>query len=117
MTCNAAEIQRLIDALESLEPAMHSLGTPLLADTPTTDALVACGSSARGALEAVLVEGTPHAAMYAAHCLGRIGDAAALPALEAAVARYVAKTPKEGDDFGVISAGRQAIERLGGTSP
>lgn len=116
MNCDDNHLRRLIGELASLEPAMYSLGTPLLTDTPTTDTLVACGARALLALEGALSAGEPRTAMYAAYCLGLIGDAAALPALRAALSRYATKLPKEAFDFGVVSAAQKAIERLGGGS-
>ncbi len=96
---------------------MHSLGTPLLADTPTTDALVGCGSQALGILEVALSDGEPRVAMYAAYCLGRIGDPRAVATLSAVLTRYKQKVPRQPFDFGVISAATQAIQRLGGAMP
>lgn len=113
MNCDDTELRQLIGALALIEPVI-SLGTPLLTDTPTTDALVACGARALPSLEAALAQGEARVAMYAAHCLGRIGDPAPLATLQATLQRYVGKLPKEAFDFGVIAAARQAVTRLGG---
>jgi HEAT repeat protein len=104
-------IRRLIGALAAQQPAFSSLGTPFLVDTETTSALVALGAAAVPALTTALgADATT--AMYAAYCLGQIGDRSALPALTQMRDSYAAKDPKAGDDYGALSAARRAIELL-----
>jgi HEAT repeat protein len=105
-------IKRLIDSLAGQEPPFSSLGTPFLVDTEVTEALVRRGKAAVPALTEALEHGEAKTAMYAAYCLGQIGDPAALPALEATRDRYLAKEPKAEYDFGVVSAANRAIEQL-----
>jgi HEAT repeat protein len=105
-------IKRLIAALADQEPPFSSLGTPFLVDTEVTDALVRRGKAAVPALTDALEHGEPKIAMYAAYCLGQIGDPATLPALAAARDKYLAREPKAEYDFGVVSAASRAIEQL-----
>jgi len=110
------KIGRLIDSLADQEPLFFSLGTPIVTDNEVTDDLIAWGKAAIPALTAALEHGEPKIAMYAAYCLGQIGDSAALPALEATREKYLAKEPKAEYDFGVVSASNRAIEQLQGSA-
>jgi HEAT repeat protein len=110
------DVQALISQLAQAEPPMQSLGTPLLADTETTRALVRIGQPAVAPLIAALDAADPKIATYAAYCLGLIGDRAAIAPLKRARARLETKQPKGPYDFGGLSAVDQALERLGGTA-
>jgi len=107
-----ARIKRLIESLAQHQPPFSSLGTPFLADTAATEALVSMGSTAVPALLEALASDNPKPAMYAAYCLGLIGDRTALPALRRTDGYYMAKEPKEEYDYGAISAVRRAVECL-----
>lgn len=105
-------IQKLIDSFAEHEPPFSSLGTPFLADTEATQALVEMGSDAIPALVKSLDDSNSKVAMYAAYVLGQMDDPSVLPALRQTKARYEAKEPKEEYDFGVISSAGRAIDRL-----
>lgn len=105
-------IDKLIASFIQHEPPFSSLGTPFLVDTETTEALVRFGRAAIPALEAALESGNPKIVMYAAYCLGQIGDQTVLPSLQSVEERYANKEPKEKYDYSVLSAVGRAIERL-----
>ncbi len=105
-------IKRLIDSFADQEPPLWMQGTPLLADTEATESLVRMGRTAVPALVNALDAQNPKIVMYAAFCLGLIGDRAALPALERTKGTYAASEPKGEYSFGVISAVNRALENL-----
>ena len=110
-------IEQFISSFAEHQPPFSSLGTPFLVDTEATNALVAIGTAAVPALTAALAANNPKIAMYAAYCLGHIGDTSVLPALRQIVDHYAAKEPKEEYDFAVISAANQAITQFVGLNP
>ncbi|HSL00270.1 MAG TPA: HEAT repeat domain-containing protein [Rubrobacteraceae bacterium] len=110
-------IDQLIASFAEHEPPFSSLGTPFLVDTEETEALVRKGEAAVPALETALEDDDPSIVMYAAYCLGFIGDRSALPALRRTRARHEARAPMQAEDYAVISAISQAEERLYGTRP
>ncbi|HEX9990088.1 MAG TPA: hypothetical protein VGE45_16645 [Chloroflexia bacterium] len=105
-------IKRLIESLADQEPPFSSLGTPFLVDNEVTEVLVGMGQAAVPALVEALRGRQPKVAMYAAYCLGQMGDLSIVPALLATREKYLMKEPKEEYDFGVMSAVDRAIERL-----
>ncbi|OYY68097.1 HEAT repeat domain-containing protein [Sphingomonas sp. 28-63-12] len=110
---SAEDFERLIGALGAIDPPFSSLGTPFLVDTRETAALVQHGSLAVTALEAALSSANPTIAMYAAYCLGLIGDARAVPTLREALRRHRDNQPKTSSDFAIESAIAGALNRLG----
>lgn len=110
----ARSTEELIASFAEHEPPFSSLGTPFLVDTEATDALVRKGAAAVPALEAALEDDDPKIVMYAAYCLGLIGDRPVLPALRRTRARYEARAPKQSEDYAVIGAVKRAEERLVG---
>jgi HEAT repeat protein len=106
------KIKKLISSFADHEPPFTSLGTPLLADTGATRGLVEMGQAAVPELIEGLSSDNPKIAMYAAYCLGQIGDQSALPALRRGKETYMAHEAKAQYDFGVISAMAQAEEKL-----
>lgn len=110
-------IDELIASFAWREPPFSSLGMPFLADTEATDAIVRMGEAAVPALEAALGDDDPKIAMYAAYCLGLIGNPSVLPALGRTRVRYEAREPKRSEDYAVIGAVSQAEERLGTAGP
>ena len=113
----ARSTDELIASFAEHEPPFSSLGMPFLVDTEATDALVRRRDAAVPALEAALEDDNPKIVMYAAYCLGLIGDRSVLPALRRARARNEAREPKQSEDYAVIGAVSQAEERLGGARP
>jgi hypothetical protein len=110
-------IDQLIASFAEHQPPFSSLGTPFLVDTEATDALVRMGGAAAPALEAALEDDNPKIVMYAAYCLGLMGDPSVLPSLRHTRARYEAREPKRAEDYAVIGAVSEAEERLGGAGP
>lgn len=113
---NQKKIKELISSFADHEPPFTSLGTPFLADTEATQDLVQMGQAAVPELIKGLSSDNPKTVMYAAYCLGQIGDRSALPALRQGKERYMAHEPKREYDFGVISAIDQAEEKLSAES-
>ncbi len=109
-------IKQLIDSFAEQEPPLWMQGTPLLADTEATESLVRMGRAAVPALVNALDAQNPKIVMYAAFCLGLIGDRSALPALERTKGKYVALEPKGEYSFGVISAVNRALDNLSARS-
>jgi HEAT repeat protein len=109
------KVQALISQLAQAEPAFHSLGTPVVADTDATRALVRIGRPAVPLLIAALDAPDAKMAMYAAYCLGQIQDSSAISALAGTKSRFEGKEPKGPYDFGVISAVNRALEQLAGS--
>jgi HEAT repeat protein len=109
-----AERSRLIQTLAEEEPAFFSLGTPVLVDGDATRALVADGRDAVPQLIRALEADDPKVAMYAAYCLGQIGDPSAAPHLRSLSSRYAAKEPASEYDTGVASVATAAADRLVG---
>lgn len=107
-----AEVKKLISSFAEHEPPLWNHGVPFLVDTLATQTLVQMGQEAVPGLIEGLDSENPKIAMYAAYCLGQIGDGSALPALRQARERYLAQEPKREYDFGVISAMDQAEEKL-----
>lgn len=110
------ERSRLIEALAEEEPAFFSLGTPVLADGDVTRALVADGQAAVPQLVRALEGDDSKIAMFAAYCLGQIGDRSAVPHLLSLRSRYTAKEPTSEFDLGAVSAATAALDRLVATS-
>jgi hypothetical protein len=104
----------LIASFAEHEPPVSSMGTPFLVDTEATEVLVRKGEAAVPALEAALEDDDPRIVMYAAYCLGLIGDRSVLPALGRTRARFETCDPKRSEDYAVIGAVNQAEQRLGG---
>jgi HEAT repeat protein len=109
---DADRLDALIASFARLEPPFSSLGTPFLVDTEATNAVVALGSAALPKLGEALAGKDANIAMYAAYCLGLIGDPAALPALLRARERYASHEPKQAGDYAVLSGIDRAVERL-----
>jgi HEAT repeat protein len=105
-------IKRLIDSFAGQEPPLWMQGTPLLADTEATESLVRMGHTAVPALVNALDAQNPKIVMYAAFCLGLIGDRSALAALERTKGEYAAIEPKGQYGFGVISTVNRALDNL-----
>lgn len=109
---DARSLEELIAEFARHEPPMESLGTPFITDTDTTRAIVRRGSAAVPALKAALRDTNSRIVMYAAYCLGLIGDPTVQSALRETREGYQAREPKQGLDFAVISSTSQALARL-----
>jgi HEAT repeat protein len=108
----AGDVGKWIRALADQAPPFTSLGTPFLTDTEATRSLVNIGASAVPALVHALDHENAKVVMYAAYCLGLIGDRSAIPALRRVKEKYSRREPRTEYDFGVISAVNKAEERL-----
>jgi HEAT repeat protein len=105
-------MEELIASLAQIEPPFSSLGTPFFVDTEQTREIVHHGVAAVPALQAALGSADPTIVMYAAYCLGLIGERSALPSLLNTRTHYQTREPKQENDFAVISAVKQAEDRL-----
>jgi HEAT repeat protein len=106
-------LEELIASFADNEPAFWSLGTPVIGDTASTDAVVRMGVRAVPALRAALRNGNPKIVVYAAYSLGRIGDADSLPLLHRVLEEFDSKSQKSSYDFAAIEVISQATKRLG----
>jgi HEAT repeat protein len=106
------EIEKWIEALVDLEPPFTSLGAPFLVDTEATQALVEMGEIAVPALVDALGNENSKVVMYAAYCLGLIGDPSVVPQLRRIQENFASREPRSEYDFGVIGAAKQAEQRL-----
>ncbi len=104
--------RELVASFAEQEPPASSLGTPFLADTEATQALVQMGQAAIPALREALGSDNPKIVLYAAYTLGQMGDASVLPDLQAVRDARAAKEPKEAFDYGIVSVASKAIENL-----
>ena len=109
---NESVIQALIQHLAKEEPVAMSLGTPFLADSETTDALVAIGSPAVPFLIEALKSDNGRIVMYAAYTLGLIGDSRAVPGLVRLRDIYLEEGTQHAESSGILSAANTALERL-----
>jgi hypothetical protein len=108
-------VTELISELAAIEPPFSSLGMPFLADTEVTRELVSRGADAVPALTAALASPEPRIVLYAAYCLGLIGDRSVLPILRRIRERHEQRRPKLDTDFSIVGAIIQAEERLAGS--
>ena len=110
------KIERLIRSFADHEPVFGNLGTAFPIDSEATEALVQMGSRAVPALVKSLDSENPKIILYAAYCLGQIGDPSALTALRQTAERHSSKEPKGEFDFAVVSAASRAIDSLSESS-
>lgn len=109
---NRETIKKLICSFADYEPLFASLGTPFLVDTQATEALVQMGITAVPALLKALDAENSKIVMYAAYCLGQIGDRSVLQKLQQTKEKFRVKEPKNEYDFAVIGAINQAEEKF-----
>ncbi len=110
-----ASVKRLIDSFENA-PLVGSLGTLSPIDIEATQSLVKMGKDAVPELAAALGADKPTIVIYAAYCLGQIGETSVLPRLKQVQDVYSAKEPKGAFDFSVANTARRAIESLSESS-
>jgi len=106
------EIDRWIEALADIDPPFTSLGTPFLVDAEATQALVEMGEIAVPALVEALGNENAKVVMYAAYCLGSIGDRSVVPLLRRIQEDFAKRRPESEYGFGVIGAAKVAEQRL-----
>src|SRR5688572_27147269 len=104
MDCmDSRQIMRMIESFAGIEPPFSSLGAPFLADTEETNAVVACGEAALMPLLAALGSDNPKVVMYAAYCLGTVGDDGARESLHRLVQAQERKKAKGPWDYAILS--------------
>ncbi|HEU0083723.1 MAG TPA: hypothetical protein VFQ87_12705 [Bradyrhizobium sp.] len=109
-------VKKLIESFAGA-PLVSSLGTLTPIDTDAVQTLLKMGKEVAPSLVAALSADTPAIVIYAAYCLGQIGDTSVLPRLQEVQEAYLARNPKSEFDFSVANAVRRAIESLSDLSP
>jgi len=105
-------IRQLIESFRNLEPAFSSLGAPFLVDADETRAVIECGSRALEPLLDALASDHPKIVMYAAYCLGAIGNGDTLEPLDRLVLAQESKLEKGPYDQAALNAAAHAAAAI-----
>jgi hypothetical protein len=105
-------VGRLLASLATRETVVEELGTPDLEEGPELEELVGMGSAALPALLFALGEQDSRRLAYTLRALGRIGDPAAIDAIEDARARLQAIADKGGWDYAALGQANLALEAV-----